>query len=315
MKTSLSVAELLSLLKRRLPLEWPQHQDAASKLINIQEAKSGRASLLGTMNLIHSNQIQLIGTIEKEYLASLSPEQYTQTLHWLFAHGTLLVILLDGIELPPPFEQLARDNGVVVACTPSSSYEIATELRYIIAEELAEKTTLHGVFMEVAGMGLLLSGDSAVGKSELALELISRGHRLVADDAPEFHQLPPATIRGYCPPLLQDFLEVRGLGILNIRHMFGDNAIKPNKNLRLIVHLEPWSKEHGWHFNRLDDGYGTRNILGVDIAEVRIPVAPGRNLAVLVEAAARNHLLREHGYNSAEDLQNKLKHALEKKSP
>ncbi|MGV6859204.1 MAG: HPr(Ser) kinase/phosphatase [bacterium] len=315
MNTSLSVTQLITLLKDRIPLKWIINPQAEARHINIQEAKTGHAGLLGTMNLIHGNQIQLIGTVEQEYLYSLSPPEYQQTLEWLFAHGALLIILVDDIHLPAPFDHLAEQRRVAIASTPSSSYQVASELSYILADYMAEKTTVHGVFMEVAGMGLLLSGDAAVGKSELALELISRGHRLIADDAPEFRQAPPSTIRGHCPPLLQDFLEVRGLGILNIRKMFGDNAIKPSKNLRLVVHLKPWdlfsSKEH----DRLDDGYSTRNILGEDIPKVILPVAPGRNLAVLVETAARNHLLREHGYNSSEDLGNRLKQQLQENTP
>ncbi len=274
-------------------------------------AREGRASLLGTLNLIHSNQIQLIGNIEKSYLNSLDKEKYQSTLTWLFSQDTVLIILLEGVKLGQEFESMANSHAVALVSTDITSYDAATELRYIISRQMADKTTLHGVFMEVAGMGLLLTGESAVGKSELALELISRGHRLVADDAPEFSRFSPHTLRGRCPSMLQDFLEVRGLGILNIRQMFGDNAIKPNKNLRLIVHMMPWNAENPLEHDRLDDGYGQKKILGVKVARVQIPVAPGRNLAVLVEAAARNHLLREHGYNSSKDLQNKLTQKLD----
>ena len=139
------------------------------------------------------------------------------------------------------------------------------------------------------------------GKSELALELITRGHRLVADDAPEFSRIAPEIINGTCPPTLVDFLEVRGLGIINVRQLFGDSAVKSSKYLRLIIRLERLEKAELIDIDRLSGSYRMRKILEVDIPEITLPVAPGRNLAVLVECAARNHILRNSGYNSSED--------------
>ena len=150
------------------------------------------------------------------------------------------------------------------------------------------------------GIGVLLTGESGVGKSELALELISRGHRLIADDAPEFSRVAPDTLSGECPEQLRDFLEVRGLGILNMRAMFGDNAIKNTKYLRLIMHLEAMNKKQSEQIDRLRGSRQLKNVLGVDVQQITIPVAPGRNLAVLVEIAVRNHILSYKGYNAAE---------------
>ena len=155
--------------------------------------------------------------------------------------------------------------------------------------------------MEVHGIGVLLSGDSGIGKSELALELINRGHRLIADDAPEFSRTAPDTVRGSCPEALRDFLEVRGLGILNIREMYGDSAIKPSKNLRLIVCLTLLDNVQDYNFDRLEGSYRNIGFMDVEIPEVMIPVAPGRSLAVLVEAAARQHIQLLSGYNATQD--------------
>ncbi|MCA1804160.1 MAG: HPr(Ser) kinase/phosphatase [Xanthomonadaceae bacterium] len=174
--------------------------------------------------------------------------------------------------------------------TRPSQY-LVEHLQYHLGNLLAKKTTLHGVFMEIMGVGVLIAGDASIGKSELALELVARGHRLVADDAPEFARLAPDILNGRCPPMLEDFLEVRGLGILNIRSMFGDSAIKQNRNLRLIIRLEDMSDSQIRSIDRLQGSRATRTILGVDIPEITLPVAPGRNLAVLAEAAVRNHLL------------------------
>ena len=156
--------------------------------------------------------------------------------------------------------------------------------------------------MEVMGLGVLLTGPSGVGKSELALELLSRGHRLVADDAPEFRRTAPDTVHGSCPPMLTDFIEVRGLGILNVRAMYGNNAVMPHKRLHLIIHLQPLTENGNVPaFDRLDTNQRHRAILEVDIPEVILPVAAGRDLAVIIEAAVRNHVLYLNGYNAAED--------------
>jgi HPr kinase/phosphorylase len=168
---------------------------------------------------------------------------------------------------------------------------------------------LHGVFLEVSGLGVLITGDPSVGKSELALELISRGHRLVADDAVEIFAVAPDTVEGRCPSLLQDFMEVRGLGVINIRHLFGETAVKLKKNLKLIIHLTP--AEHWHEVDRLDMRAEVRLLLGVEIPEVRIPVAVGRNLAVLVEVAVRNHILRLRGNNSAAEFAQRQREAME----
>jgi HPr kinase/phosphorylase len=195
-----------------------------------------------------------------------------------------------------------------------SSQKLIGLLRHYLGAELAEKTVLHGVFMEVNGMGVLLCGESGVGKSELALELITRGHRLVADDAPEFFRVGPDTVRGRCPEVLRDFLEVRGLGLLDIRNMFGDSAIKPSKDLRLIVHLARMREEDIRQVDRLQGSYRQRTVLDVELPEVTIPVASGRNLAVLVEAAARNHILLRKGYNALEAFMQRQRNQIQKNS-
>ncbi|MGZ8204102.1 MAG: HPr(Ser) kinase/phosphatase, partial [Burkholderiales bacterium] len=163
---------------------------------------------------------------------------------------------------------------------------------------LADSVTSHGVFLDVLGMGVLITGASGVGKSELALELISRGSGLIADDVVEFYRIGPETIEGRCPALLRDFLEVRGLGVLNIRTVFGEAALRPRKNLKLIVHLERPGADLAPPLERLPLRPGTEEIMGVPIGKVTVPVAAGRNLAVLTEAAVRNHVLQLRGIDS-----------------
>jgi HPr kinase/phosphorylase len=179
--------------------------------------------------------------------------------------------------------------------------ELMWMLRPYLARALAVSTTMHGVFLDVLGMGVMLTGDSGVGKSELALELISRGSGLIADDVIELYRIAPEMIEGRCPALLRDFLEVRGLGVLNIRAIFGESVLRPRKSLKLIVHLEKPVGSDVPPIERLPLKPGVQDIIGVNITKVTIPVAAGRNLAVLVEAAVRNRVLQLRGIDSTSD--------------
>jgi HPr kinase/phosphorylase len=207
------------------------------------------------------------------------------------------IIVADGAAAPAELVACADRAGVPVIASEEASQHVINILRPYMQLELGEVTTIHGVMLDVLEIGVLITGDSSIGKSELALELISRGHGLVADDVVELQQIGPETIQGRCPQMLRDFLEVRGLGVLNIRSIFGETAVRPRKALRLIVQLEPF--EPGLEpKDRLATRAGTQDILGVEIPTVTLAVAPGRNLAVLVEAAVRNHILITRGINS-----------------
>jgi HPr kinase/phosphorylase len=175
-------------------------------------------------------------------------------------------------------------------------------LRPYLARALADAITMHGVFLDVLGMGVMITGQSGVGKSELALELISRGSGLIADDVVELYRIAPETLEGRCPPMLRDFLEVRGLGVLNIRTIFGEAALRPRKNLRLIVHLERPAGPEAATLERLPLKPGTQEVMGENIRKVTVPVAAGRNLAVLVEAAVRNYVLQLRGIDSTQEI-------------
>ena len=204
------------------------------------------------------------------------------------------MIIGEGLA-PPAVLVAAADRArtpLIVSAAPSQ--HVINVLRPYMQQELGEVTTLHGVFLDVLEIGVLITGDSSIGKSELALELISRGHGLVADDVVELQQIGPETVQGRCPPMLRDFLEVRGLGVLNIRSIFGETAVRPRKVLRLMVQLDT-------PVGGLEPRSGTQEILGVEIPTVTLAVAPGRNLAVLVEAAVRNHILITRGIDSTRE--------------
>jgi HPr kinase/phosphorylase len=204
-------------------------------------------------------------------------------------------------EVPPPLTEVAESTKTALLRSPLPSVELMWMLRPYLARALAESTTTHGVLLDVLGVGVLITGDSGAGKSELALELVSRGSGLVADDVVELYRIGPETVEGRCPTLLSDFLEVRGLGVLNIRTIFGETALRPRKNLKLIVHLERPTGADPQRHERLPLKPGFEKFMGVEISKVTIPVAAGRNLAVLTEAAVRNYVLQQRGVDSTRE--------------
>jgi HPr kinase/phosphorylase len=301
MNESPTVGSLFEALHDRLGLHWAAGKRLARKPIRGAQDLDPNLSLAGYLNLIHPHRLQVIGETEFRWLHQLRKNTRLDTLDQLFSGISDLVIISDGQKIDEDTLQRAKASSTPLWTSTRPSQYLVEHLQHHLGNLLAEKTTLHGVFMEIMGVGVLITGESSIGKSELALELVGRGHRLVADDAPEFARLGPDTLNGRCPPMLEDFLEVRGLGILNVRAMFGDSAIKQNRNLRLIIRLEDMSDTHIQAIDRLHGSRATRTILGVDVSEITLPVAPGRNLAVLAEAAVRSHLLHLNGYDAGSE--------------
>ncbi len=302
MSEQLTVQTLFEDMAWRLSLKWWAGRQGADRTFTENSNTGDTSALVGHFNQIHSNQAQILGKTELTYLAKLRMISRQDAYQQLFDSDTVLIIIAEAQQPPEEFSTLAEEHRITILLSTATSNQIINHLRYYFTHTLADKTTLHGVFLEVLSIGVLLSGDSGVGKSELALELITRGHRLIADDAPEFARIAPDIINGTCPPMLQDFLEVRGLGILNIRAMYGDSVIKNGKYLRLIIELKHPQNHTELNEDRLNTKQRTRNVLGLEVPVFSLPVAPGRNLAVLVEAAVRNHLLRLNGYRAGDDL-------------
>ena len=299
MPRNIRVRDLYDSLKGNLQLRLCAGQAGLDRPLLDTTLDPARYIIAGPLSYIHPNRIQVIGKAEMAYLNDPNRDR-ALALQRLFRKHTSAVILVDGVPPDRELEEQANSSETPLLCSPRADKIVFDHLHHFAALRLSEKTILHGVFLEVLGMGVLITGDPAVGKSELALELISRGNRLIADDAPEFTRIAPDIISGACPPVLRDFLEVRGLGILNIRAMFGDNAIKHNKYLHLIVHLKRMTVQELSSMERLPADPVTREVLGEAVPQVTIPVAPGRNLAILVESAVRNHLLKQQGYDATE---------------
>ncbi len=301
MTRSLTARNLYDDLHDRLGLHWtPIGDDIQPHSISAGDL-SARPDLAGFLNLIHPNKVQVLGEAEVRYLDSLKPAELTQTLEHTLRKKPLAIVIGDGLDLPPSIIAAAKGSGTALMRTDRPAWELVNYLQYHIARKLARRTTLHGVFMEVFTIGVQITGAPGSGKSELALDLLNRGHRLIADDAPEFTQISPDVIDGVCPETLQDCLEVRGLGILNVRQMFGDAAIKLNKFLRLIIHLEiPGRGASRLEIqDRLQGDVSNQKVLELDIPRITLPVLAGRNMAVMTEAAVRDFMLKMKGYDAA----------------
>jgi len=301
--------------KHRLLLQWVAGESGKDREIRPEENHNTRLSLIGHLNAIHPNQIQVLGHWELEYLGKLGKNSYNDLLLQLFGNAPAAIIVTNGLQVTEDLLKRAEQTGTPLLTSPANSQQVISRILHDLNDRLAESAIIHGVFMEVHGLGVLLTGESGIGKSELALDLINRGHRLIADDAPEFARISPDTVRGTCPDVLRDFLEVRGLGILNIREMFGDSAIKPSKNLRLIVKLILMDGDEIHQMDRLTGSNRSFRLLEVEIPEVIIPVAPGRSLAVLVETATRQHIQLISGYNAAEDFIQKQQQLIHSQQP
>jgi HPr kinase/phosphorylase len=294
-----SVGTLFETLQEKLDLHWVSGRTGHARSVKNPESDAARTALVGHLNLVHPNRVQVLGNVEIQYLERLGQSARRDLVDHLFDGTSDLIVLGDGCAVPEDIKQRSEASSTPLFCSGQSTVQLVNYLQYYLTSLFAEKIILHGVFMEVFSVGLLITGDPSVGKSELALELVARGHRLVADDAPIFVKTSPDTLNGRCPEILRDFLEVRGLGILNVRVMFGDSAIKQARNLRLILKLVSMTEEQIHGIDRLHGARATQTILGVEIPEITLPVAPGRNLAILAEAAARNHALLRKGFDAA----------------
>ena len=298
----INVTKLFKDTRTRLKLSWVAGLNGGDNLLTSQTISKPSLALIGHLNFVHPNRVQVLGCAELDYLRSLKVDDLKSAIHNLFSTDLAGVIVANGEKPPVELIEIANLNNVPLFTSPLISPTLMDILSHYLAQELAESTSLHGVFLEVQGFGVLLQGKAGLGKSELALELITRGHRLIADDIVDFYRVAPDKLEGRCPPLLQDFLEVRGLGVLNIRALFGDNAVKPTKPLDLMIQLEMADHFKPKQLDRLNIDAQFEHVLDVEIAKFIIPVAAGRNIAVLVEVAVRQHMLLLRGVNSTKQL-------------
>jgi HPr kinase/phosphorylase len=281
------VARLHDDNREALSLAWLAGRDGSTA---VRREAVASASLIGHLNLTHPNAIQVIGAAEAGALGGF--------IERLIASAPAAIVVCDGIAPQPALVEAATRARTPLFSSPYPAARVIEKLARYLAKALAETTERRGVLVDVLGLGVLITGESGVGKSELGLELISRGHGLVADDVVEISRIAANTLEGRCPAMLKDFIEVRGLGLLDIRTIFGETAVRPKMKLKLIAHLQrplPGGRDPA---ERLPLSDMSEEILGVTVRKVVIPVAAGRNLAVLTEAAVRNHILQLRGVDS-----------------
>ena len=296
-----SIEKLFAENQQRLGLTWLAGRRGGNKVLTGDTELKPTIGQVGHMNFIHPFRVQIIGAAEASYLRGLPEDALNASIGRLFTNELAAIIVTNREEIPAHLLDECNRHHVALITSPQPSPHLVDVLRLYLSRVLAESTTLHGVFLDVLEMGVLITGASAIGKCELALELISRGNGLVADDIVELYRISPDTLEGRCPTVLRDFLEVRGIGVLNIRTIFGETAVRPRKLLKLMVHLEDHSNEQFSDLDRLQVDATFQEILGVPIRKVTIPVAAGRNLAVLVEAAVRNFVLNQRGIDSTKE--------------
>ena len=256
--------------------------------------------LAGFYDYFDAQRVQVMGKLEITYLSEMSPERRWNSVERFIGSGIRFCIVAHGMTVPQEMFRSAANHNVTILTTEQSTSDFMAQLIFSLNSFLAPRTTLHGVLMEIHGEGVLITGESGVGKSENAMALLSRGHRLVADDAIEVRRVGRGSLIGTAPELIRYFMEIRGVGLVDARHLFGIGAVKQEQAIDLVVHFEPWDD------NKLYDRLGAEpkytEILGVKVPIYEIPVRPGRNLADILELAARHNRGRKMGYNAAQDL-------------
>ena len=283
------------------------------KETNISTVEINRPGLelTGYLEFFDNKRIQVLGNTEFSYLGRYGPEAQKMVIDSIFSFGPPAVIICRDIEPSNAILESAKLHKVSIFSTPQSTSDLTASLVQYLNKELAPRITRHGVLVEVYGEGCLLTGDSGVGKSETAIELIKRGHRLVADDAVEIRRTAQTTLYGQSPENIRHFIELRGIGIINARKLFGMGAIKLQEKIDMVINLEQWDSAKVYDRMGLDNEY--MKILGVEVPTLTIPVKPGRNLAVIIEVAAMNNRQKKMGYNAAKELYTRVQNSLAKR--
>ncbi len=260
--------------------------------------------LAGFFTDFENERIQLIGNMENSYLNTLSVPERNSALENLFSRNVACVLVTNGIEPSGEMIELAKKHKTPLYSSPEPTSSITAELYSRLQVLLAERITMHGVLVEVYGEGVLILGDSGIGKSETAIELVKRGHRLIADDSVDIKKMSAKTLVGEAPELIRHYIELRGIGIVDVARIFGMGSVKNTEKIELVINFELW--EPGKEYERLGMDEVTTEILGISVPSITVPVKPGRNLAVIIEIAAINNRQKKMGYNAELELNKKL---------
>jgi HPr kinase/phosphorylase len=299
------MADIYSLPLKTLVEEFDLRVEYASTdfdSIRLTVADVARPGLLlaGFFDHFDARRLQVLGNVEMSFLSQLSEEKQEEIFDRLFAFKIPALLICRDQKPYASWISMARKHNVTVLCSPEPTSEIQSALIAYLSDELAPRITRHGVLIEIYGEGVLLTGESGMGKSEAAVELLKRGHRLIADDAVEIRKISGNTLVGTAPELIRNYIELRGIGIINVAKLFGMGAVKAENEINLVVNIEPWNNQTA--YDRLGAEIAYTEMLGVKVPMHTIPVTPGRNLAVILEVAAMNNRQRKMGYNAALEL-------------
>ena len=285
--------------------------DISCRKITNNEVNRPSLQLTGYFDYFDATRVQIIGREELSYLMRMSTSEREKSLDKLMQTDVPCVIVTRGMEAPQEMIELAEKYSIPLFSVDVTTSRFLSALIAFLNIQLAPETTMHGVLVEVYGEGVLLLGDSGVGKSEAAIELVKRGHRLVADDAVEIKRVSDKTLVGSSPEIIRHFIELRGIGIIDVKHIFGMGSVKDSEKIDLVIKLEPWVA--GKVYDRLGMATEYETILDLSVPALTIPVKPGRNLAVIVEVAAMNNRQHRMGYNAAEALNERLMNEMQEK--
>jgi HPr kinase/phosphorylase len=293
---------------RVIDLELLGGEAGLGRRITIPHPQKTGLALSGFDAYLRGGRVLVFGESEIRYLATLPPDERRRVLRRVFSYDLPCLLITGGFEAPPEAVEESTHAAVPLLRTTASTPDAMSRLSAVLDSYLAPRGVVHGVLMDILGLGVLIVGESGIGKSECALDLIVRGHRLVADDAVELRCRAESFVIGTCPDLTRHHMEIRGLGLINVQDLFGVASTRSSKRVEVVVHLERW--EHGREYDRLGIDDEFYDVLGARIPMIRMPVAPGRNLAILVEVAARNQLLRTRGQHAARRLVDRLNQQL-----
>ena len=313
--TVVSAEVLFNQFRALLSWEWLAGLGASERRFDevaVRAARSG-ADLVGYLNYIHPYRTQILGLREVTYLINSTPEDCARRVARIVELEPPVLVLADGQTPPPSLIVMCEQAQIPMFATQAASAYVIDVLRSYLSKHFADRISMHGVLLDILGLGVLITGESGLGKSELGLELISRGHGLVADDAVDLYRINQDTIEGRCPDLLMNLLEVRGIGLLDIRAIFGETAVRRKMNLKLIVHLVR-SETLERDYERIPYEPLTQDVLGIPVRKVVVQVVAGRNLAVLVEAAVRNTILQLRGINTYQDFVDRHRRAMDEEA-
>lgn len=307
---TVKISEILE--NKKLRLSYIGEEGWLGREVTFSRVQKPGLLLTGIVEDLHNDRIQIFGAAEVSYLSNVTEKKLEQVLGVLEKPTIPAIVITRGLDAPECLLDFAKRKNIPILLTSLTSSVLIDRLLKLLEDRLAPTATVHGVFMDVLGIGVLIKGKSGIGKSECALDLISRGYRLVADDVVIVKRLPNSSLIGCSSDVTRHYIEVRGLGIINIKDLYGITAIRNEKQMDMVVELVSWDEEK--EYDRLGIDEETEDILGVELPHKTVPVSPGRSVATIVEVAARNRILKIMGYNPAGDFVDKLAKSMEEKA-